>query len=50
MKSFLFSFGNSDTGTIGCCIRIRAEDETEALAAVQEVLPEWGTGYSLESK
>ena len=31
-KSYLINFGDSDAGPIGCCCRIMAEDEEDALA------------------
>ena len=37
-KSYLFDAGNSTEGPIGFCARIKAKDETEAVAILQNYL------------
>lgn len=40
MNSYHFDVGNSSTGPIGLCARVKAETKAEALAILKEALPE----------
>lgn len=41
MMSYLFDFGDSNTGPIGACIRVQAKDRAEAVAKVKNLLGEY---------
>ena len=40
LKSYLFSCGNSSTGTVGFCARVRATSKKEAIKILHEAVPE----------
>jgi hypothetical protein len=40
VRSYLFSIGNSNVGSVGACARVQARSPEEALSILQDVLPE----------
>jgi hypothetical protein len=40
LKSYLFSCGNSSSGTVGFCARVRATSKKEAVKILHEAMPE----------
>ena len=43
LKSYHFDIGNSNTGPLGMCARIRATSKAEALSLFQEALGDWAS-------